>query len=67
MTMRQFLKDYREQIDSQINSVRFRHDGNGGRGTIPSPPPRYTNADREEWVKNDEPLYRLAQRAGVRV
>jgi hypothetical protein len=67
MTLRNFIRDNRSTIDAQINSVRFRHDGRGGRGVIPEPAPRYNDTERREWVLNDEPLYRFAQAEGVRI
>ena len=67
MRMREFIRANREGIDEAINSVRYRWDGKGGKGTVPYPPPTYTDKERHEWVMNDEPLYRWAQREGVPV
>ena len=39
MTIGHFVIIYRDQIDAAINSALFRHDGRGGRGVIPDPPP----------------------------
>jgi len=58
MRLREFIKQNRADIDAQINAQIFRYDGRGGRGTIPNPPPKRNDNEREEWVQNDEPLYR---------
>ena len=65
--MREFIKNNRSEIDDCINGALYRHDGNGGRGTIPNPPPKRTDSDREDWIINDEGLYNWARREGVRV
>lgn len=67
MTMTQFIRDNREEIDAAINAVLYRHDGKGGRGTIPSPPPKRNDSERRDWIANDEGLYRWARSSGVRV
>ena len=67
MTKREFIKANRTEIDGAINSVLYRHDGNGGRGTIPFPPPRRNDSERAEWIANDEGLYNWARSEGVRV
>ena len=67
MTLRQFIRDNRAEIDDAINGALFRHDGNGGRGTIPNPPPRRNDGEREQWIANDEGLYSWARREGCRV
>jgi hypothetical protein len=65
MTMRQFISEHRAELDAAINSVVYRHDGNGGRGTIPDPLPTRNDRDRQEWILNDESLYSWARREGV--
>lgn len=67
MTLRQFIRQNREGIDDVINAVVYRHDGKGGPGTIPDPPPRRNDSERVEWVINDETLYRWAKENGVRL
>lgn len=39
MRMREFIKQHRGEIDKGIDSVTYRYDGRGGKGTIPYPPP----------------------------
>lgn len=67
MRMREFIKTNRAEIDAAINQVTYRHDGRGGRGVIPDPPPTRNDSERREWVLNDEGLYRWARSAGVPV
>jgi hypothetical protein len=67
MKMQDFIRSYRWEIDEAINSVLYRHDGRGGRGTIPDPPPKRNDAERREWILNDEGLYRWARSEGVRI
>lgn len=67
MTLRDFIKKNRANIDATINDVTYRHDGNGGRGTVPFPPPKYNDRERRLWVLNDEGLYYQARREGVRI
>lgn len=62
-----FIRENREQIDQQINGVVYRHDGRGGKGRIPSPAPRYNDAERRQWILNDPGLYGWAISEGVRV
>lgn len=57
MKLSQFIKENREEIDTAINSALYRYDGNGGRGTIPNPPPKRNDSERAQWVNNDEGLY----------
>ncbi len=67
MTLQGFIKENRAEIDSAINSALYRHDGNGGRGTVPDPPPRRNDSERRLWIENDEGLYSWARSEGVRV
>ena len=67
MKMRDFIRSNRAEIDTIINYNLFRWDGNGGPGTVPDPPPKRNDKDRQEWILNDEILYRWARREGVRV
>jgi len=67
MTMRAFIQEHRAELNTAINSVIYRHDGRGGRGTIPDPPPKRNDAERREWILNDEGLYRWARSEGVRI
>ena len=66
MTMRKFIQENRAEIDRLINAVMFRHDGNGGRGQVPDPPPKRNDDERRQWVLNDEWLYRWARSSGVK-
>ena len=34
MTLRDFIKQNRAELDNAINGALYRHDGNGGRGMI---------------------------------
>jgi hypothetical protein len=67
MNLQDFIKANRTVIDDTINRVTYRHDGNGGRGTIPNPPPTRNDAERRQWVLNDEDLYRWARREGCKI
>lgn len=67
MRMRDFIRQNRAELDAAINSALFRHDGNGGPGTIPDPPPQRNDSERQEWIMNDEGLYRWARSEGVPV
>ena len=67
MTMKAFIREYRSEIDAAINSVVYRHDGRGWRGTVPDPPPSRNDSERREWILNDEGLYRWARSEGVRI
>jgi hypothetical protein len=66
MNLRQFIRDNRDEIDRLINSALYRHDGRGGKGTIPDPPPRRNDEERRQWIMNDEGLYSWARSEGVR-
>jgi hypothetical protein len=67
-TMAEFIERNATEIDACINAVMYRHDGNGGRGTIPTPAPVYDNDEREEWITaGDEGLWNWAIAEGVDV
>jgi hypothetical protein len=53
MTMRDFIKQNKEEIDSAIHSV--------------VPDYRLNDTDRRQWINNDEGLYRWARSEGVRI
>ncbi len=53
MTLKQFVKEYREEIDAVIIAV--------------CPNCKINNQERELWVMNDESLYSLARQSGVRI
>ncbi len=67
MTMQEFIKQNRTELDQAINGAIYRYDGNGGRGTIPTPAPTHNDKERREWIMNDEGLYRWARSEGVRI
>ena len=67
MRMQAFIRVHRAEIDAAINSVIYRYDGRGGRGTIPDPLPRRNDTERVDWIRNDEGLYQWAREEGVRV
>ena len=67
MTLRDFIRENREQLDSCINSVLYRYDGRGGCGTVPNPLPQRNDSERRDWVMNDESLYNWARSEGVRI
>jgi hypothetical protein len=53
MTLANFIKENRQEIDSCIKSV--------------APNSRLNYEERRMWILNDEGLYRLARRSGVRI
>lgn len=67
MTIKEFIRQNQASIDNCINGVIYRYNGNGGRGTIPYPPPHYSDRERRLWIFNDEGLYRWARSEGVRI
>jgi hypothetical protein len=66
MRLREFVRQNRAEIDRLINGVLYRHDGRGGRGVIPDPPPKRNDNERQQWIMNDEGLYAWARGEGVR-
>lgn len=67
MSKSEFIRANRAEIDRMINEEIYRWDGDGGKGTIPDPPPGYSDAERELWLINYEPLYRWAISEGVKL
>jgi hypothetical protein len=67
MTLRDFIRQNRKELDAAINQGIYRYDGNGGRGTIPTPAPTYNDEERRQWILNDEGLYLWARSEGVRI
>jgi len=55
MTKREFLKEYRTLIDDCVGRAY-------GGNSVPT-----NDEERWDWVQNDESLYLLAKRQGVRV
>lgn len=53
MTMRDFIKENREEIDAGIRRV--------------APNAALNDSERRNWILNDEGLYRWARRSGVRI
>jgi hypothetical protein len=53
MTLKEFIRENREEIDAAIRSVCSNC--------------RLNNEERRLWILNDEGLYRWAQRSGVRI
>ena len=67
MTLKQFIRENRIELDRSINAVLYRYDGNGGHGRVPDPPPRRNDEERRQWVLNDEGLYRWARLVRCRI
>lgn len=67
MKLQQFIAAHRGELNQAINAELYRHDGRGGRGTIPTPPPQHSSSEIREWILNDEGLYNWARREGVRI
>ena len=53
MTLRQFIKENRRNIDHAIR--------------IQVPNYSINDAERKQWILNDEPLYRWARSCGVKI
>ena len=67
VSLRDFIRKNRTEIDRCINAALFRYDGNGGPGQVPEPPPRRNDEERHQWILNDEGLYNWARSEGVPV
>lgn len=65
--MRDFIRENRNELEQAVNAAMYRHDGRGGRGTVPDPAPRYSADELRDWIANDEGLYQWARGEGVRV
>jgi hypothetical protein len=57
MTMRQFIRENREEIDKTIDHIVEDYYQTYG---------RKNNRERELWINNHEPLYLLAKSKGVK-
>jgi deferrochelatase/peroxidase EfeB len=57
MTIRQFIRENREEIDEAINRVM--------RGQFVQP--RLNDEERRQWILNDEGLYWWAKASGVKI
>ena len=66
-SLREWIKANRAELDKAINRVLYRHDGRGGKGTIPDPSPKRSDAERRQWIMNDEGLYNWARSEGCRL
>lgn len=53
MTLREFIKENRTEIDAAIKSVCSNC--------------RINDTERADWIRNDESLYRWARSSGVRI
>lgn len=67
MKLQAFIATNRKELNQAINAELYRHDGRGGRGTIPNPPPQHSSSEIRQWILNDEGLYRWARAEGVRI
>lgn len=66
MKLSDFIRENRQELDDCINRALYEHDGKGGRGTIPDPPPHRNDSERRLWILNDEGLYNWARSCGVK-
>jgi hypothetical protein len=55
MTMRNFIRENREEIDRCVHSIPGMEDY------------RLNDKDRRDWILNDESLYRWARSEGVKI
>ena len=74
MTMQKFIRDNRKEIDAAIKSTLGHVPSTAGcycpkSGTnhYHDDAPKINDAERRLWVLNDEGLYLLARRSGVRI
>lgn len=74
MKMREFIKANRAELESiinrQLNYVPATASCNchfSGTNHVHEPSQKLTASDIEDWINNDESLYRWARREGVRV
>ena len=68
MTLRQFIRENRAELDAAILGSIHQYDGNGGRGTVPANARvKGGDTERRTWILNDEGLYLWARREGVRI
>ena len=56
MTLKQFIKEHREELDQYI-----------ARALVRSENPRANDEERRWWILNTEGLYRWARAEGVRI
>jgi len=66
-SLRDWIRENRQELDNCINAALYRHDGRGGHGTIPDPPPKRNDEERRQWVLSDEGLYDWAKSERVNV
>lgn len=73
MTMRDFIRMNREEIDAAIRYALDHipasascHCPKSGTDHYHAPEVRLNNRERELWVRNNEGLYSMARRSGVR-
>ena len=57
-SMREFIRENREELDRAINSAI---------GSCEGQHSRLNDSDRRDWIMNDEGLYNWARSEGVRV
>jgi hypothetical protein len=67
MTLSMFIAAHRAALDTAINRALYRHDGRGGQGTVPDPPPKRNDEARRQWILSDEALYHWARSEGVKL